>query len=67
MALSQTDVDNLETALASGELTVQYNGKSVTFRSVKEIKEAIGYTKSAIEKAVAGGAITQSFTSFSRD
>lgn len=35
----------LEEALASGELTVESQGDRMTFRSVKELREAIDYFK----------------------
>ncbi len=67
MALTQTDVDNLETALASGELTVEYEGRRVTFRSVAELTAALSYAKQAVAAASAGGNVTQSVAGFTRD
>ncbi len=40
MALTQTDLDNLDAAIASAELTVKVDGKEVTYRSVLELKRA---------------------------
>lgn len=40
MALSQTDIDALDKAIASGELTVSYDGRTVTYRSIGELKRA---------------------------
>ncbi len=41
MAYSQTDLDNIDKAIATGYLTVRYaDGRTVTFRSVSELKEA---------------------------
>lgn len=67
MALTQTDVDNLESALASGELTVEYDGRRVTFRSVAELVQALAYAKQEVAAASAAGNVTQSFAGFTRD
>lgn len=41
MALTQTDLDAINTALAHGELTVRAaNGSTVTYRSVDELLKA---------------------------
>jgi len=67
MAISQTDIDRLEAALMRGELTVEYDGQRVTYRSVAELKAAIGYGKEALAAASATGAQTVTYASFSRD
>ena len=68
MALTQTDLDRLEAALAGGELKVDYgDGRSVTYRSVGELKQAIEYTRTQLAAATADGATTSSFASFTRD
>jgi len=41
MAYSEDQVRALREALASGVLTVSYDGKSVTYRSIGEIKTAL--------------------------
>ena len=41
MAYTEEQVRALREALASGVLTVSYDGKSVTYRSVDEIKTAL--------------------------
>lgn len=66
MALTTSDLTALETALASGELTVEYDGRRVTFRSVAELRSAIEYVKGEIASA-AGTRTTQSFAEFTRD
>lgn len=38
----------LEAALASGATTVSYEGKSVTYRSVAELREAIYVVRAAL-------------------
>lgn len=40
MALSQTDLDNLDAAIASGELKVAVNGRMVEYRSIGELTAA---------------------------
>lgn len=40
MALTQTDLDALDVAIATGELTVEFNGRRVTYRSVPELLQA---------------------------
>ena len=49
MALTATDIDNLEAALASGVLTVTQNGKSITYRSLDEMRSALDYAKLQVE------------------
>ena len=40
MAFTDTDVTALETAIASGSLTVQHGDQSTTYRSMAELFEA---------------------------
>jgi hypothetical protein len=48
MAYSQTQLEALEAALASGMLRVSFEGRSVEYRSVEELKKAIAEVKSAL-------------------
>ena len=48
MALSQTDLDNLDAAIASGELTVEFNGRKITYRSISELLKARNHVAQAI-------------------
>lgn len=66
MALTQDDVDTLERAVATGELSVTYEGRSVTFRSIAELLRALDYAKAQVAAGSAGGAVTQSFAAFDR-
>lgn len=47
MALTAQQIDAnitaLQTALAKGELTVEYNGRRVTYHSTSELIAALGY------------------------
>lgn len=49
MALSQSDVDRLEAAVARGELTVEYDGRRVTYRSMNELLQALAYVKGEVQ------------------
>ena len=51
MAWTQTDLDAVEAAIASGELEVQYSDKSVRYRSITELLRARDVLKSALAAA----------------
>jgi len=40
MAHTQTDLDNIKTAIASGELSVEVNGRKVVYRSIDDLRKA---------------------------
>lgn len=40
MALTQDDLDELDQAIACGELTVKVDGREVTYRSIPELMRA---------------------------
>lgn len=40
MAYTQTDLDNVKAALASGEQSVEVAGRKVVYRSVDELRKA---------------------------
>ncbi len=67
MALSQTDIDNLERALVSGELRVEVEGRAVTYRSIDELRRALAYVREQIASGTAAGVATTSDASFSRE
>lgn len=57
MAVSQTDIDTLREALASGESMVQLGDKRIELRSVSEIEQALNRLlrdKAAEDAAVTG-------------
>lgn len=69
MAYTTAQRDALRDALASGELTVTYDGKTVTYRSIDDIKKALAVVESGLE---AEGTVTptypsSSYAGFSRD
>jgi hypothetical protein len=49
MAYTVTQLEALQAALASGELTVSYEGKTVTYRSIKDLKAAIGVVEAGLQ------------------
>jgi hypothetical protein len=48
MALSSTDITNLEEAIASGVLSVSQNGKTLVYRSLSEMKAALDFAKAEV-------------------
>lgn len=65
MPLSKTDLDNLDTAIASSELEVELDGRRVKYRSTSELlaarKHVAGVLKSAAP-AVRTGSFRYRFT-----
>lgn len=55
MALTQTDIDNIDTAIATGELEVEFNGRRVKYRSIAELKSAREHVASVIQANAGGG------------
>ncbi|HPT27530.1 MAG TPA: hypothetical protein PLZ95_14015 [Bryobacteraceae bacterium] len=51
MAYTQSQLEALEAALASGTLRVSFEGRSVEYRSVDEIKKALAEVKAALAAA----------------
>jgi len=51
MAYSQTQLEALEAALASGTLRVTLEGRSLEYRSVDELKKAIAEVKASLAAA----------------
>jgi hypothetical protein len=56
VAYSQTQLEALEAALASGMLRVSFEGRSVEYRSVEELKKAIAEVKAALAGGGSGAA-----------
>lgn len=50
MAFTQSDLDAIDAAIASGELTVSHNGRTVTYRSMDDLIKA----RDRIGNAIAG-------------
>lgn len=51
MAFTQTDLDAIERAIASGELTVRTEDRSVTYRSMDELMQARDAVRAALAEA----------------
>lgn len=51
MAFSQSDLDAIESAIATGELTVEIEGKRVTYRSMDELMAARALISSTLQAA----------------
>jgi len=51
MAITQAQIDALESALASGELRVTHDGRTVEYRSIDDLKKAIAYCKDEVAAA----------------
>ena len=52
MAYTQSHLDALQEALASGTLTVTFEGRSMTYRSVQELQRAIAVVQKLAQPAV---------------
>lgn len=48
MGYSEDHLQALRDALASGELSVQHNGRRIQYRSISELKEAIDTVEEAL-------------------
>lgn len=56
MALTQTDLDNLDAAIASGELKVAVNGRLVEYRDISDLMKARAHVAQLLSAAgVTGG------------
>lgn len=51
MAWTQTDLDAIEAAIATGELTVRFADRQVTYRSMAELIAARNLIKDVLEAA----------------
>lgn len=69
MAYTTADLQTLEAAIATGELTVEYDGKKVTYRSIAELIAARELVRGALIDAglLTDTSIRRSVTAFSKD
>lgn len=51
MAFTQTQLDALDAAIASGELTVKYDGREVTYRSFDQLVKARNFVADRLPTA----------------
>jgi len=66
MALTQTDLEALDSAIATGELTVEFDGRRVTYRGVPELLQSRAHVAAVLSaQATTGqrqpGAVRYSF------
>lgn len=59
MAFTQSQLDAIETAIASGELKVMFDGREVIYRSIDDLLKARNTIKSALESAGTAPAVTR--------
>lgn len=64
MAYTQAQLDALQAALASGTLRVQYEDRSVVFRSLEELKQTIQIVSQSVNSSSASP--SRSFAKFSK-
>lgn len=64
MAFTQQDLDAVNTAIASGALTVKMGGREVTYRSLDELLKARATITSEIAAAQPGGRARTGYFTF---
>lgn len=65
MSYTQTQLAALRDALASGALTVTYEGKTITYRSLLELQKAISIVERSL--GVGASASRSVYPAFTRD
>lgn len=58
MAITQQDIDNLDAAIVSGELTVSYQGRTVTYQTTDAMIKARAHAARVLQQQSPGGAPT---------
>jgi len=64
MAFTESDLQSVNTAIASGELTVKVAGREVTYRSLDDLLKARAAITSDIAAARAGGRVRTGYFNF---
>lgn len=59
MALTQTDLDNLDAAIAAAELTVEVNGRRVTYRSTADLIRARQHVADTLAAGTTQGSVSR--------
>lgn len=67
MAFTQTDLDRLNAAIASGVLTVEYDGERRTFQDMASLMKAKAMVEAELANAAGAPINRQTFASFTRD
>ncbi len=65
MAYTQTDLDNIQAAIAGGELTVKIGDRLVTYRSIDDLLKASRVISSSINSTAASGPARHQLADFS--
>jgi len=65
MAFTQTDLDKIQIAIATGALTVRVNGKLVTYRDMDELLKAERRIQLALRPQSQSGSIRHQLADFS--
>ncbi len=66
MAWTQSQLDAIEAAIASGELTVRFGDRTVTYRSMDELLQARAVIKESIDAGAGKAADRFSFAQTSK-
>jgi hypothetical protein len=69
MAYTTAQLQALEDAIAGAELTVEYDGKKVTYRSIEDLIIAADFVRGKLIEAglLTDSSVRRSVTSFSKD
>lgn len=59
MAFTQTQLDAIETAIASGELRIMFDGREVIYRSIDDLLKARDTIKASLQASGAIPAVTR--------
>ncbi|MFM0479107.1 hypothetical protein PQQ81_01110 [Paraburkholderia strydomiana] len=66
MAFTQQNLDAIENAIATGTLSIEYNGKRVTYRSMSDLMRARDVIKSELAKQQSNSAPRSSVATYQR-
>jgi hypothetical protein len=64
MAFTPSDLESINAAIASGELTVSVQGRSVTYRSIHDLLKAKNTIESELAAQRPGGRVRTGYFSF---
>ena len=67
MAWTSADVTALKTAIASGELSVQFADRRVQYRSIDELQRALKLVEAEVNSATVSASTRCTFASFTKD
>lgn len=59
MAFTQADLSNIDTAIATGELSVEVNGRKVVYRSMDDLLKARKTISTILAETTSGNAGTR--------